>query len=440
MLLLALLTSLFFVQIWQDIAGFTIRLEDIIILLVVGGTLAVVLLNGRISYLKSRLNAPIILWGMAFAFGVCITLLSSSFPAEVKKDAVVNGVRLLLSLSLFFALYNFPVDAVTKMRTVLTTIIVISFLTTAVSLLQILYWEGWLPFTLPSVLLELKAGANLQRGREIFALYIGNTGSHTWANMLVIQVVVVWFAAWYKRRFIWRTSFLLYGFLLVIILIRISVRNSILGLFISLGLMFLILSIQSQYPINRLVKPGLLFFLGIVLLAALFYFGAEYYFTQRIIHAIPQFTGGQVVVSRGSNVYGRLTYMETAVSIFKAHPILGSGFYTYESLSDVFGARKIVHAHNSYLQTLAELGMIGFIILGWLLWRIGLFLFATRKSLAMNKEAALVWQITTTVFIYFLFTGLFANTFWSPANTAILMIFLGILASICVTKKPLPGS
>lgn len=428
---LALLTSLFFVQIWPNVAGFTIRLEDILILILLTVLFLWVLAHGKLCYYSSFLNAPLLAWSGVIALATCLTLLLP-FSAEVKKDALVNSTRLIFAVSLFYVAYNYPIPVTSKIKVVFYTILGISFVTTSAALLQIAYWDGWLPFSLPSILTEFKEGANTAPGREIFALYIGNTGSHTWSGMVALQAILVWFWSQSSKHKLYRIAGLFYFVLLAVILVRISVRNSILGLFIAVLVMYVITALHSRYAINRLVKPTFVVAGAITGIVMLYIVGTEYYFTLRILQALPQFEDGQIIISRASNIYGRIDYISAAITIFKKYPILGGGFYSFETLSNALTGVVAVHAHNSYFQTLAELGIVGVIILAWLVSAIVLFLVSTHRSLNYNRQNALLWQVTTTYLIFLAYTGMFSNTFWSPAHIGIGMLLLGLLAAAVV--------
>ncbi len=427
--LLAALTSLFFVQLWPEIGSFTLRVEDLILLTLIALAAVPLFLTGKFRYRPSSLYLPLLVWAFVVLFGAIVTL-SSSVDPKWKQDALVNSIRVALATSLFFAVYNYPASANRKIASILGAVVIMSLLTSFVSLLQIAHWNQWLPFSLPSILTEFKEGANTERGREIFGLFVGDTGTHTWSAMLAVQAMVVWFLAWYVRRRTWRTAALLYFALLTVIIIRTSVRNSILGLIVALASLFVITSLRSRFPVNKIVKPTFVVLIGIFGTAALFAFGSEYYFTQRIIQTIPQWQNGQLVIHGGSSIYGRLDYAATAIAIFQAHPLLGSGFFSFEPLSPIFGPIAAPHAHNSYLQTISELGIVGVLALIWLIWRIGTYLYATRGCLELSREARLIWQLAVADAIFLSFTALFSNTFWSPVYTAVFMLFLGSLASI----------
>ena len=160
------------------------------------------------------------------------------------------------------------------------------------------------------------------------------------------------------------------------------------------------------------------------------YLQPDSYFVQRALAAVPQFVDGKLVVDRASSVYGRLDYYALALRLFSQRPLTGYGFYSYQALSGRYLSRPTVHAHNSYLQTLAELGIPGVVALVWLMLRIGFYLYRTRRFFRRQGSGRLWWEFVVGGFIYLVFTMVFSNTFWLPHYVAPRMIVLGVLASL----------
>ncbi|MCA9969445.1 MAG: O-antigen ligase family protein, partial [Anaerolineales bacterium] len=313
-------------------------------------------------------------------------------------------------------------------RRLFGVVIGFSLVTTAVSLLQLAYWEGLLPFGLPAWLVTFQEGANQARGRELFALFIGDTGTHVWSAMLVLQAIAVWVLASSSRRLGWRLLGMGYFGVLALLVVRTSVRNSILGLVVVIGVLVLLQARRSRYAANRVARPLLLLLVGVLLLLGVFAFAADSYFVERIWQTIPRLEDGQLVVERGSNVYGRVDYAVTALRMFARSPIWGGGFYTYEIWTYRLRAAPIAHAHNSYLQALAEMGLIGFGALAWLLWRVWLLLRrAGRRVGAGDVWYGRLWRLTAATALFLGFTALFANPFWQPKEVAFCALLLALL-------------
>jgi O-antigen ligase len=97
------------------------------------------------------------------------------------------------------------------------------------------------------------------------------------------------------------------------------------------------------------------------------------------------FTRGRVMVV--SSVKVRLQMAASALNIFKDYPIFGVGPGNYSDLMQDYypdqakGARKHLHAHNTYLEVLAEMGILGLLSLLWIL-----ALFFRQGYRAIKKE------------------------------------------------------
>lgn len=426
---LRLIIILLFSQVWRDIGGFTLRMDDLVALAMAGWWLLPSLQTGVFHYYRSRLNKPLALWMFAIAVGTGVTL-AGSFAPVVKQDALVNGVRLLLALSLYFVVNNHPLPVERKIRIFFSTIIIFSFITSFVALLQIAHWSGVLPFSLPSVLTTFKPGADTELGREIFALFLGNTGTHTWSSMLAMQALAVWLVSVILRKRAYRLAGLAYFLVLCLILVRTSVRNSILGLGIAIFTILFVFGLRSRFPVNRVVKPLLLVggaALGVVILLAL---APQSYFLERIIEAIPRITSAGLEIDRGSNIVGRIDYTANALLIYRAYPVLGGGFGSYQTLSGTIGSISIIHAHNSFAQTVAELGTLGGLALLWLIWAIIRCLRDAPPRQGASPAKVQIWYFTIGAMMFIVFTAFFSNPFWEPNQVAFRMILLGILTHI----------
>jgi hypothetical protein len=77
---------------------------------------------------------------------------------------------------------------------------------------------------------------------------------------------------------------------------------------------------------------------------------------------------------------------------------------------------------------LAEFGLVGAITLVWLLWRIfGILLAAGREIQKQQLWERRSWHLTVSIYIFVLFTSLFAIPILEPAEMAFLMIVLALV-------------
>jgi O-antigen ligase len=121
-----------------------------------------------------------------------------------------------------------------------------------------------------------------------------------------------------------------------------------------------------------------------------------------LIFGVVLFLGGNESLFRGIGVTqiqdgitnGRAHFWPIALKIFLEHPILGAGldafgvaFTKHDTWSGLF---RVEQAHNDYLQTLADAGIVGFICVAafiYLLFKKGLRTIATGRS--FRREAAI---------------------------------------------------
>jgi hypothetical protein len=82
----------------------------------------------------------------------------------------------------------------------------------------------------------------------------------------------------------------------------------------------------------------------------------------------------QVAEGQSESLSDRLNYIESALMIWSANPIVGSGAGTFGAIHPQYQRRVVsasVDAHNEYIQLLSELGLVGFLLflclLFWLL-------------------------------------------------------------------------
>ncbi len=118
----------------------------------------------------------------------------------------------------------------------------------------------------------------------------------------------------------------------------------------------------------------------------------------------------------------RLNYLESAASIWWDNPVAGTGAGTFGTVHPQY-QKKVVSAsndpHNFYIQTLAELGIIGAIALSWVIF---LVLIGVARGYARDKHMGMV---AVSVVAIFLNLGLDIGGRY-PAILALLAILIGL--------------
>ena len=135
----------------------------------------------------------------------------------------------------------------------------------------------------------------------------------------------------------------------------------------------------------------------------------------------------------GSESDFRWLIWSDSLSIVKNHP-LGTGLRSYENVFSVYNHsylsdKRIVYAHNDYLQLLIETGWLGFLTL------IGGFIFFIGKSLRLIRRLDPQKNSSRFFFAVGAFSGLMSTTFHSffdfnlqiPANCLYFVLLMAVL-------------
>ncbi|NWF65643.1 MAG: O-antigen ligase family protein, partial [Chloroflexi bacterium] len=101
------------------------------------------------------------------------------------------------------------------------------------------------------------------------------------------------------------------------------------------------------------------------------------------------------------SLQGRQSENLAALEMFKAHPLFGVGVNSYMYLFPEYSKRSGLavvaterEAHNLYLETLAETGLIGFMFFGFLMFTCYGFMLKSRKVFLASNEPDIAGMIT----------------------------------------------
>jgi len=130
------------------------------------------------------------------------------------------------------------------------------------------------------------------------------------------------------------------------------------------------------------------------------------------------------------SIQGRLSFWRSALAIFRDHPLVGTGPWTYGVVHTRYQDDVRFYAsdaHNLYLQTAAEMGLVGVVALMALLVAIAVTCFRALRAVRGTSEYPLVAGVGLGLLAFFLHSALDVN--WAfPANPALAFTMVGVLA------------
>jgi tetratricopeptide (TPR) repeat protein/O-antigen ligase len=138
----------------------------------------------------------------------------------------------------------------------------------------------------------------------------------------------------------------------------------------------------------------------------------------------------------------RLGIWYGSLKMFLHHPVIGYGIGTYEDAFHMFRPSDILylvnHAHNVFIETADETGIIGFGLLLWIIIAWIYTLIKTMKHASSNLKKAVLWAgLTSTLFLIFHNFVDFGILVPSNAISAMLL-FAGTLSITKVNGDELP--
>jgi O-antigen ligase len=155
----------------------------------------------------------------------------------------------------------------------------------------------------------------------------------------------------------------------------------------------------------------------------------------RLIMRFAQITSADALTSEG-----RVELWAETLPLIATYPVVGCGLGGYESAFRPFKASKPMlrddYAHNDYLQYLAEMGAVGFVLAGLLM--ITLFRAAARAAGRREPETRWLGLATTGAMTAILLHSLADFNLYIPANAMTLAWITGIASGLEFSGRPLP--
>ena len=244
-------------------------------------------------------------------------------------------------------------------------------------------------------------------GNGIFYGFTGQTSTIAFYLVFGLIISLYNFAKGKKLNYF----FLLFGILFEISLLLTNRRG---GTLISLAVIAFFVFLDKR-------KLSLKISLAIVIALVLMAIGLD---------RIPGFKGivekFQITSERNNSLSGRTQFWDYCIETFKAKPIFGSGFYSFSQNTQF----EVETAHNSYLQKMAEIGIVGtmvFFVPHIYTLFISFRMFFSNKENSNEKKYMLLMILLQLSFLLFaIFEGVF--------ETPILFVFIFLIEYAVVDK------
>ncbi len=130
------------------------------------------------------------------------------------------------------------------------------------------------------------------------------------------------------------------------------------------------------------------------------------------------------------SLQGRLSFWRSGLAVFRDHPLVGTGPRTYGVVHTRYQDDVrfyAIDAHNLYIETAAEMGLVGATALAVLLTSIAALWIRTLRAARGTGEYPLVVGVGLGLAAFFLHSAMDVNWLF-PANPAMAFVLVGVLA------------
>ncbi len=222
---------------------------------------------------------------------------------------------------------------------------------------------------------------------------------------VIISLVALLFI---KRNFLIKSLLVGYTVLLMIVLLLSAHLNPIIGAPFALIFSLSIWGVKRGRTFShQAVKWLIAIVLVVILVLMLSKWITPTFFIRRL--------GALETGDRAAMVYERLFLYHLAYRLWLQNPIFGNGWDTYHLYSGVAGFR---HPHNIFLEMLAELGIVGLLMMIYLI--VSPFLSMVRSFIISDG----LWIIYMSLFVHSL---IIAQTGGDITDNRLLFAFMGCL-------------
>jgi len=264
-------------------------------------------------------------------------LTASRYYTRIELQLLITYVVLLFLLSQAFTRRS-------HWRGFVWFVMTLGFLVSVFAILQHLTFNG-----------KLYWFREMRFGGLPFGPYVNRNHFAGFAEMVIPLALVPLVLGRVRRERIFLVA--LFAMVLIVALLLSASRGGIVSFAVQMLLLFLLLLIRRIR--SRFVIAG-----GVVILCAVMF--VSWIGVQQVL---TRFAGIQTLeVSAGK----RAAMRQGTWRLFLDHPLLGTGLGTFEIVfppyDSVYDGKIVNHAHNDYLEFLAETGMVGGLCCLWFLW------------------------------------------------------------------------
>lgn len=286
---------------------------------------------------------------------------------------VMSGLQTILQLLALVVLVVNQINTPQRLKTALIVLFIGCLSTTILGLLGIGV-EG------NNLLLTLQG-----QGAKEYGSYVG-------ILFVIATILIAYTRGWVK----------LVALGIVFVSIFVLVANGERGIFLAVGLSWVMLALFSRQKLRIIVL--------LTSFTVFLYFAPVILEQVSFVNApiLKRMTINSIVETGGNN---RIFLWRVGLQIFNEHLILGTGLgnylYSYGNYTNSFG----LDAHNDWLRVAGELGLTGLLIFQTLLTTIGWKLITSLKKM-FNLEKKLLVLIIFALFVYTLSVGLTSTYLW----------------------------
>ena len=338
---------------YQDEFGHEVRLV---------ATMLFVFLGILISFSSWRTINRLIVWYLSFsALGLC-----SMLWAKETHQIIVISFSLIRNLLVAYFLGK-------RIRTKQDIIIILVEYLIAVLYLDVFVGKLMVNTYTLHGLIDIRFGDNFNYNSNSIAI------TNVIAVMILINLKCI-------SKYIKVPMMIFYVFIVLIT----QSKKGILGLLIGTGLLLYI----KEYNLNKIVSRFICFFAIILVLVYMTYNNPELYYSigHRFDGLINLFTDSSNIDN--STLY-RAQLIMYAIELWGDNPILGVGLNNFSVIQSIGG--RDYYAHNNYVELLADLGLIGFILFYYFPFKLAL----TKINSNCEIESLLKSIVITILFFDF---------------------------------------